>query len=204
MLKTSSEYRPRTGFFYGLRRWAALRFFALSGWRVEGEPPPSGKAVVIAAPHTSNWDLPFMLAVAYHFRISLKWMGKDSLFKPPFGWLMKAMGGIPIDRSKANDVVAQMVAIYGASDQLMVAIPPEGTRSKARRWKTGFYNIAHGAGVPVVLGFLDYERKVGGIGKTVWTTGDYARDMVEIKAFYAPIIAKHGERYELHDAEDAS
>lgn len=202
MLKTSTDFRPYTDFFYDIRRWIALRLYGLAGWTIEGSPPPSNKCVVIAAPHTSNWDLPFMLGVAYKFRIKLKWMGKDTLFKPPFGWLMKAMGGIPIDRSKANDVVAQMVAIYGASDDLAVAIPPEGTRSKTRRWKTGFYNIAHGAGVPIALGFLDYERKVGGIGKIVWTTGDYDRDMVEIKAFYAPIMAKHGDRYERDEGGD--
>ena len=201
MLKTSSELRPRAGFFYDMRRAVALALYRLAGWKVEGEAPPTGKFVVIAAPHTSNWDLPFMLGVAYKLRIELKWMGKDSLFKPPFGGLMRAMGGIAIDRSKNNDVVAQMVAIYNTADQLAVAIPPEGTRSKVRRWKTGFYNIAHGAGVPIALGFLDYERKVGGIGKIVWTTGDYDRDMIAIKAFYEPIIAKHGERYEVKDAE---
>ncbi|NRA28912.1 MAG: 1-acyl-sn-glycerol-3-phosphate acyltransferase, partial [Parvularculaceae bacterium] len=145
--------------------------------------------------HTSNWDLPFMLGVAYKFRIRLNWMGKDSLFKPPFGWLMKALGGIPIDRSKANNVVTQMIEIYDKADQLAVAIPPEGTRSKVRVWKTGFYNIAHGAGVPIAFGFLDYDRKVGGIGGVYTTTGDYDKDIEEIKAFYAEIIAKHEAKY---------
>ncbi|MEM1380322.1 MAG: lysophospholipid acyltransferase family protein [Pseudomonadota bacterium] len=187
--------RPPGSPLYELRRSIALALYRLAGWQVEGTAPETHKFVVIAAPHTSNWDLPFMLGVAYMFRIRLRWMGKDSLFKGPFGWLMKALGGIPIDRSKANDVVSQMVAIYNQAKSLAVAIPPEGTRSKVRVWKTGFYNIAHGAGVPIALGFLDYDRKVGGIGKVVVTTGDYERDLEEIKAFYAPIIAKHGDKY---------
>ena len=132
-----------------------------------------------------------MLGVAYKFRIRLHWMGKASLFKPPFGRLMKALGGIPIDRAKANNVVAQMVDDYQAAITLAVAIPPEGTRAKVRVWKTGFYNIAHGAGVPIAFGFLDYKRKVGGIGGVFETTGDYEADLEVIKAFYANISGKH-------------
>lgn len=180
---------------YEARRAIVLWLYALAGWKVEGAAPDVDKFVVIAAPHTSNWDLLFMLGVAYKFRVRLRWMGKDSLFKPPFGWLMKAMGGIPIDRSKANNIVSQMVDIYAAADELAVAIPPEGTRAKVRIWKTGFYNIAHGAGVPIAFGFLDYGRKVGGIGGVFTTTGDYDRDLEEIKAFYAPITGKYPDRY---------
>ena len=167
-----------------------LGLYHLSGWKVEGELPEGKKFVVIAAPHTSNWDLPFMLGVALHFRVRLHWMGKDSLFKPPFGWFMKALGGIPIDRSKTNDVVSQMVTVFDQAEKLAVAIPPEGTRSKTRYWKTGFYNIAHGAGVPIVFGFLDYQRKVGGIGMTMHTTGDYETDLEIVKSFYGTVVPK--------------
>lgn len=187
--------RPPKSPLYEARRAIALWLFGLAGWKVEGTAPSEDKFVVIAAPHTSNWDLPYMLAVAYQFRVRLHWMGKDSLFKPPFGWLMKAMGGIPIDRSKANNVVTQMVDVYDAADALAVAIPPEGTRSKVRVWKTGFYNIAHGAKVPIAFGFLDYRRKVGGIGGTFRTTGDYDQDLSEIKAFYAGVTGKHDQLY---------
>ena len=131
-----------------------------------------------------------MLGVALYFRVRLRWMGKDDLFKPPFGWFMKLLGGIPIDRSKANDVVSQMVDIYKLADTLAVAIPPEGTRAKVRYWKTGFYNIAHGARVPIALGFLDYKRKVGGIGMTLYTTGDYDADLKVIKKFYDGVTPK--------------
>jgi 1-acyl-sn-glycerol-3-phosphate acyltransferase len=188
--------RPPKGRFYELRRTIALWAYARAGWQAEGHVPEGKKFVVIAAPHTSNWDLPFMLGVAYTYRIKLRWMGKASLFKPPFGWLMSALGGIPIDRSKANDVVSQMVDIYTAADTLAVAIPPEGTRSKVRKWKTGFYNIAHGANVPIALGFLDYKRKVGGIGGVFTTTGDYAADLDEIKAFYAGVTGKNAGKFE--------
>ncbi|GGY49398.1 lysophospholipid acyltransferase family protein [Parvularcula lutaonensis] len=188
--------RPPKGPLYEARRAVALWLFGLAGWKVEGTAPEEDRFVVIAAPHTSNWDLPYMLAVAFKFRIKLRWMGKDSLFKPPFGWLMKAMGGIPIDRSKANNVVTQMVEIYRDADILAVAIPPEGTRANVRVWKTGFYNIAHGAGVPIALGFLDYQRKVGGIGGVFHTTGDYEKDLGEIQAFYAKVVGKHDSRSE--------
>ncbi|MEM9838561.1 MAG: lysophospholipid acyltransferase family protein [Pseudomonadota bacterium] len=187
--------RPPKGLFYEARRALVLWLYGLSGWKVEGTAPETDKFVVIAAPHTSNWDLPFMLGVAFKFRIRLNWMGKDSLFKPPFGWLMKALGGIPIDRSKANNVVAQVVEIYEQSESLAIAIPPEGTRGRVRIWKTGFYNIAHGAGVPIALGFLDYKRKVGGIGGVYETTGDYEKDLEAIKAFYAGVTGKHDEKY---------
>ncbi len=183
-------FRPIGKLLFELFRAIGLFAYRLSGWKVEGALPPTDKFVVIAAPHTSNWDLPFMLGVALFFRVHLKWMGKAELFKPPFGWFMRALGGIAIDRSKANDVVSQMVDIYNAADRLAVAIPPEGTRAKVRYWKTGFYNIAHVAGVPIALGFLDYKRKVGGIGMTFYTTGDYDADLAVIKKFYSGVTGK--------------
>ncbi|MEM9014337.1 MAG: lysophospholipid acyltransferase family protein [Pseudomonadota bacterium] len=171
-----------------------LLIYRLAGWKVTGALPTEKKFVVIAAPHTSNWDLIFMLCVAVHFRTRLRWMGKHTIFKPPYGPLMRALGGIPINRTKSADVVSQMIAVYDAADDLAVAIPPEGTRAKVRVWKTGFYNIAHGAGVPIALGFLDYKRKVGGIGPTFWTTGDYEKDLEDIKRFYAGVTPRHNER----------
>lgn len=183
--------RARRGLLFEAGRAVVLFLYGLAGWKVEGDAPADRKMVVIAAPHTTNWDLPFMLGVAMYYRISLRWMGKDDLFKGPFGWLMHALGGIPVDRSKANNAVAQMVERYAAADDLLVAIPPEGTRAKTRYWKTGFYHIANGAGVPIALGFLDYERKVGGIGDVLHPTGDYDADLDRIKAFYADIKGKY-------------
>lgn len=190
-----TRIRPPRGILYEARRSIALWLLRCAGWVVEGAAPVEDKCVVIAAPHTSNWDLPLMLGVAYTYRIRLQWMGKASLFSWPFGWFMRALGGIAIDRSKANDVVTQMVEVFDKAEALAVAIPPEGTRSKVRAWKTGFYNIAHGAGVPIVLGFLDYKRKVGGIGGVMKTTGEYAIDIEEIKTFYASVSGRYDDKY---------
>ncbi|NNE40040.1 MAG: glycerol acyltransferase [Marinicaulis sp.] len=168
-------------------RLLCIGVFYLAGWRVEGALPRKGKFVVIAAPHTSNWDFVWMLGCAMVFNVRIHWLGKHTLFNPPWGWFMRLCGGIPVDRRKSNNVVEQMVAVYESAENLSIAIPPEGTRAKVRYWKTGFYHIAHGAGVPIALGFLDYSRKVGGIGPLMITTGNYDRDLEEIKKFYAGI-----------------
>ena len=117
-----------------------------NGWRIEGEMPNLPKFIIVGAPHTSNWDLPYTLAAGLHYGVRVHWMGKDSIFKWPYGGLMHWLGGIPVDRSKPNNAVAQMVEKFAASDRLVVVIPPEGTRGKITRWKTGFYHIAVGAG----------------------------------------------------------
>jgi len=166
----------------------------LSGWKLDGEPPTEQKYVLIAVPHTSNWDFPITLAMAFRFRFELYWMGKNSLFKGPMGPLMKWMGGIPVDRASTNNVVDQMVSAYNASDRLVVAIPPEGTRSRVSKWKTGFYYIAVGAQVPIALGYLDYQQKKGGFGPPFYPTGDLDKDMLEIRKFYAGIAGKHEDQ----------
>jgi 1-acyl-sn-glycerol-3-phosphate acyltransferase len=160
------------------------------GWRLEGELPPLDKAVIIAAPHTSNWDLPFMLAAAYVLRINPAWLGKRELFRWPFGWLMRWLGGIPVDRGARGNVVAQAVARFAAAERLHLVVPPSGTRSRATHWKSGFYQIARGAHAPILCTFLDYRRRVGGIGPTIMPTGDVTYDMAIIRAFYAPIQGK--------------
>jgi 1-acyl-sn-glycerol-3-phosphate acyltransferase len=167
-----------------LRRlaWVVLRVF---GWRVEGERPPVARCVMIAAPHTSNWDLPMMLTVAFALRVRLCWMGKDVLFRRPAGMLFRWLGGIPVDRRRSTGMVEQAVEAFRASKTLVLVVPPEGTRSEVRRWKTGFYFIASGAGVPIALGFLDYGRKLGGIGPLFTPSGDLEGDMQAIRAFYA-------------------
>jgi 1-acyl-sn-glycerol-3-phosphate acyltransferase len=167
----------------------------LTGWKIEGELPDTPKFVLIAAPHTSNWDLPVMLCLAFAFRTRLFWMGKDTIFRRPFGAIMKWLGGIPIDRSKSNDVVQQSAEHFRLSESLVMVVPPEGTRQKVRYWKTGFYRIAERAKVPIALGFLDYRRKVGGLGPAIVPTGDIEADMEKIQAFYANIIGKYSEQY---------
>ena len=168
-----------------------LRWF---GWQVVSEPPQPRKFVLIAAPHTSNWDLLVMLAVAFSYQTKIFWMGKHTLFRWPLGVFFKWLGGIPIDRSSTHDVVAQSVALFQREDELILAVPPEGTRSKTRYWKTGFYYIAKGAGVPVVMGFIDFGRKRSGIGPTLWPTGDIEADLELVRAFYADITGKYADQ----------
>lgn len=159
----------------------------LCGWRVEGRLPHAPRAVVIAAPHTSNWDLPFMLAVSWVLGVRPAWLGKQELFRWPVGGVMRWLGGIPIDRATRGGMVAQAAARLRTADRLMLVVPPSGTRSRAPHWKSGFYHIARAAGVPILCTFLDYRRKVGGIGPAVVPSGDVAADMNLIRAFYAPI-----------------
>ena len=177
-------------------RGLSLAFLKLTGWRVEGHlPADCPKCVVIAAPHTSNWDLPNMLLAGFALRANLYWMGKRSIFKPPFGAFMRWLGGIAVNREKSNNLVAASVeAIRAAPGALQLVVPPEGTRSKVRYWKTGFYYIAHGAGVPIVLSYMDYARKVSGIGPVFHPTGDIERDMGHIKTFYAPFKGKNPDQ----------
>lgn len=172
----------------GLRaplRWLASAILFLLRWRVVGELPVTSRYVLVAAPHTSNWDFPLMLLAVLKTGMDLHWMGKHTLFKAPFGGLMRWLGGIPIDRTRANQTVGQMVARFRASDQLVVLIPPEGTRARVQRWKTGFYHIAHGADVPVLLGFIDARRRHLGFGPLIALTGDIEADLPRIQAFFA-------------------
>jgi len=172
-------------------RWISIVFLWLNGWKTEGRLPNIPKFVLIAAPHTSNWDLPYMLFTAFELKAKIYWMGKDTIFSWPFGTLFKWLGGIPIDRGQANDVVAQSIEQFERHEKRVLTIPPAGTRKRVLNWKTGFYHIANGANVPIALGFLDYKRKVGGIGKVVQPTGDIERDMQSIRAFYTDVSGKY-------------
>lgn len=170
----------------------------ITGWRVEGcLPPDAAKSVLIAAPHTSNWDLPYTLMLAFSLRLRVYWMGKQSLFRAPFGGVMRWLGGIPVNREQASNLVARSAqAMRNAVGPMQLIVPPEGTRGKTRHWKTGFYFIAQHAQVPIVMAFVDYGRKVGGLGPVFQPTGDVERDMAVIKAFYAPIQGKNPSQFE--------
>jgi 1-acyl-sn-glycerol-3-phosphate acyltransferase len=167
-----------------------MAWFRLAGWKIEGSVPESERFVLIAAPHTSNWDFPFMMAVALGLRQKVYWMGKHTLFSGWKGPIARWLGGISVDRRNSHDVVGQSIAQYGVQDKLILVIAPEGTRGSVRSWKTGFYHVANGANVPIVTGFLDYSRKVGGVGPSILPTGDYEADMAKIWAFYSQIKGK--------------
>jgi 1-acyl-sn-glycerol-3-phosphate acyltransferase len=141
--------------------------------------------------------LPYTLMVAFVLRLNINWMGKASIFRFPFGPLMRWLGGVAVDRSKANNLVAASAqAIREASGALQLIVPPEGTRSKTRYWKTGFYHIAVMAQVPIVMAYMDYERKISGLGPMFVPTGDLEADMLQIKAFYAPFKGKNAAQFE--------
>ncbi len=180
-----------------LLRVLSIGFLKFTGWKVEGELPANGqKCVLIAAPHTSNWDLPYTLMVAFVLHLNIYWMGKRQLFQFPFRTIMMWLGGIPVTRESSNNLVAASIeAMKNAQGPLQLVVPPEGTRGKNRYWKTGFYYIAVGAQVPIVMAYMDYERKVSGLGPVFHPTGDIEADMVAIKAFYAPFKGKNADQF---------
>jgi 1-acyl-sn-glycerol-3-phosphate acyltransferase len=176
-------------FMHGLSRL----LFRLAGWKTEGAVHQPPRFVIIAAPHTSNWDAVIMVVAAYIFRIRISWFIKREAFFFPLGTLIRAVGGIPIDRDARRNVVAQAVEQFTQNERLILAVPPEGTRGKSEGWKTGFYHIAHGAGVPIVLGYLDYRRKVAGLGPAFVPTGDIEADFHVFDQFYAAVTPKFPE-----------
>ena len=180
-----------------LLRTFSVCFLRLAGWKVEGSLPAGAqKSVLIAAPHTSNWDLPYTLMVAFALRLNIYWMGKEQLFKPPFRGLMMWLGGIPVAREKSSNVVAASVqAIAQVDGPVQLIVPPEGTRDKTRYWKTGFYYIALGAQVPIVMAYMDYTKKISGLGPVFAPSGDLDADMATIKSFYAQFEGKNADQF---------
>jgi 1-acyl-sn-glycerol-3-phosphate acyltransferase len=166
-------------------------WLSLFGWKIQGAAPTCRKFVLVAAPHTSNWDFPFMLATAYALRVHLSWFGKDTLFRGPWGWFLRKLGGLPVDRRAPHSLVRQMADTFNSRDDLVVAVPPEGTRRKVSVWKSGFYHMAAESGVPIGLGYLDYGRKLCGVGLFVIPSGNVHEDMDRIRDFYRPISGKY-------------
>jgi 1-acyl-sn-glycerol-3-phosphate acyltransferase len=177
-----------------LHRRAGQLIARLAGWRVIVSERLPRRCVVIGAPHTSGWDLAATLLLMLTGGLRLRWVAKEALFRGPGGFILRALGGIPVRREARAGFVAQMVAAFATEQQLMLAILPEGTRGKAAHWKQGFYHIALGAGVPIVLGYADYERKLIGLGPIVKPSGDIQADFAIIRRFYAGIKGKHPER----------
>lgn len=163
-------------------------------WRVEIVPPPGPKYVLVGAPHTSNLDFVYMLLLELATGLKLHWVGKHTAFKGPLGPLMRAWGGIPVDRRTNNQFVEQMVGVFNRSEELALVIAPEGTRGRAEHWRTGFYHIAVGAGVPIVFGYIDYRQKVVGIGPSMTPSRDIHHDFVHIREFYREKVGRRPER----------
>jgi 1-acyl-sn-glycerol-3-phosphate acyltransferase len=169
------------------------------GWKMAGVIPAEKKYVVVAAPHTSNWD--FVIGQLYFMSAGIKAsvMIKKELFYFPLGILLRALGGIPVDRQGKSDIVEQMIRQFELSDSFILTLTPEGTRKKVSEWKTGFHRIAAGANVPVLPGFFDYERKVVGVGDLFYPSEDADADMLKIKKFYKNIAPKHPGNFSVGD-----
>ena len=151
--------------------------------------------MLIAAPHTSNWDLVYLLALSEVFDVRVSWMGKAAIFRPPFGWLMRRLGGIPVTRHQRGNMVSQATHRFATAQDLALVVPAEGTRGAVEHWKSGFYHIARGAEVPIVLGYLDYARRRGGFGPSLVATEDVRKDMDQIREFYADKVGKHPDQF---------
>jgi 1-acyl-sn-glycerol-3-phosphate acyltransferase len=188
---TVAPYLERGG---GLFAWLGRTWLKMNGWTCSPKMPGVNKAVLVAAPHTSNWDLPYSLALSAVLDIKVSWVGKHTLFRPPFGTFMRAIGGVPVDRRVRSDAVKNIAALFKDREHLMLMVPPEGTRGKAKRWKTGFYYIAVEAKVPIVLGYVDFGNKTGGLGEVFWPTGDITKDFEHLRKFYGGMKGKHPEK----------
>jgi 1-acyl-sn-glycerol-3-phosphate acyltransferase len=179
-------------------KWLSRLYLKLIGWKIGSRLDPAIKqCVLVAAPHTSNYDYPIALATLYACGVSVRFLAKESLFRFPLGVLMKASGGIPVDRSKHHNMVDAMVNMFKHSEELILMIPAEGTRSFVKEWKSGFYHTAIGANVPIVLGYLDYGKKIAVFGDLFHPTEDYQKDLAAIQDFYRQFTARHPQRSSL-------
>ncbi|MDG9781209.1 lysophospholipid acyltransferase family protein [Metapseudomonas otitidis] len=183
----SGNYLPRNAFAEALGH----AVFRLMGWRIEGQLPPLDKFVVIGAHHTSNWDFVLFIAAKFILRLNARWFGKHSIFRWPFGALMRYWGGIPIRRHLKLNTVEQAIEAFAEHRQFILVLSPEGTRRRVERWKSGFYHIACGAGVPIVPAALDFQHRRIVIGAPFQPTGNEEADLRQLLAFYRPYVPKN-------------
>ncbi|WP_110182074.1 1-acyl-sn-glycerol-3-phosphate acyltransferase [Nocardioides solisilvae] len=166
-----------------IRRTFARTVLRAARWRVVGEVPRTG--IMVGAPHTSNWDWVATMLMMWSREVTPRILIKEELFRGPLGWLLRATGGVPVDRVNASEVVAELADHLGRDETLVVAIAAEGTRTRSEHWKSGFYRLAQQTGLPVALGFIDGPTRTLGFGPTVQVTGDVRADMDLVRAFYA-------------------
>ncbi len=163
----------------------------VSGWKFAGALPDVPKVVIAVAPHTTNWDFVIGVMALWTLDLKLSFLGKHTLFRGVFGRWMRSIGGIPVDRSKAHGVVGDAIEAFNANRRLLLAIAPEGTRTLAKGFKSGFLHIANGAQVPVVLAYFDFPNRTIGFGPLITPSGDVDKDLRTILDFYRPIRGKY-------------
>ena len=171
-----------------LLRFLSNSIMRLIGWKVEGTLPNLPKYLIIGAPHTSNWDFLLFLATIFHLKVDARYMGKAELFRGPFGWFFYWCGGIPVDRKKSQGLVEQMVEACNNSDKFILTIAPEGTRHKVKEWKRGFYHIAKGAGIPIIMAKVDGKKKAMCVGEVFHLTEDMEADMLAIQDAFKGMV----------------
>ena len=171
-------------------------FKTILGWKLVGDfPKDIKKYVVIAAPHTSWQDFPIGILARNTSGIKINFIGKDSLFKGPFGFIFRSLGGTPVDRSKSNNLVDAIVDVFNSKEEFRLALSPEGTRKKVDKWKTGFYYIAKGANVPIVMATLDFENKQVKFSEPYYTTENKEKDFEYFKSFYKGVQGKKPDQF---------
>jgi 1-acyl-sn-glycerol-3-phosphate acyltransferase len=188
------------GLRFEIFRCICRLYLWITGWKMAGDWPSFPKAVLLAAPHTSNWDAVAMVAVSGYYRIRLRWIGKASLVAGPFGWIVRWAGCVPVDRAGGQDNVAAMVTAFAATDELILAVAPEGTRNRTGKWKSGFYQIALQAKVPIIIAVPDYGRMVCSIAAALIPSGDYAADLALILPNYVGARGKRAGQFSVDSA----
>ncbi len=185
-------------FLFLSMKWISVLIFKILGWKIKGVIPPEvKKCVILAAPHTSNMD--FMIGRLGYFimGVPVRFLIKKEAFKPPFGGLLRRMGGLSVDRSKRSNIVDKVASLFGEHEVLYVVITPEGTRKLVHQWRKGFYYIALKANIPIALGYVDYKKKEAGFGPVFYASGDFESDFETIREFYKTKTARHPEKFNL-------
>ncbi len=173
-------------------------YFWLTGWEIEGRLSPDiKKCILVAAPHTSNYDFGYSRAALYIMRCQVRYLAKKELLDSPLGFIFRATGAIGVDREESKNMVGYLVELFNQSKDLVVMLAPEGSRKLKGKWKTGFYHAALQAKVPIVLASLDYKKKVANVGPAFYPTGNYKQDMIQVKEFYKNVKPKYPEKFVL-------
>lgn len=177
-----------------MKRTIARMSLRAMRWTVVGAPPDISKYVLLCSPHTTNWDLPSLLMATWNGGTSANWLGKHQLFRGPMNPVMRALGGVPVQRDRSGGMVASLAAEFARADRIALAIPAAGTRGRTDHWKSGFYRVAIAADVPIVCAFVDYSTRTVGFGPTITPTGDVEVDLDLFRAFYADKRGKYPDQ----------
>lgn len=173
-------------------------YYFVTGWKVDGQfPSEIKKCILVAAPHTSNYDFSYSRAALYILNTRVRYLAKKELFDSPWGFIFRLTGGIRVERERSSNMVDRMVEIFNNSSEMVIMLAPEGSRKLKGKWKTGFYQAALKAGVPIVLASLDYRKKVANVGLHFYPTGDYAKDMEQVVEFYRSVTPRYPEKFVL-------